>query len=840
MVSTILDPREPKTEWDILIISMIILHFVVFWYTSGVIRKGLTLSLFLLWRTAYNLGIGSALYEQSTHKLLVKKAQKLGLFDAERNPICYRFLRRQLSDKMSSEFDFDSSPVEYTTWLLFRRAVDLILMLDFCSYVLFAVSWSYVPVSHGFVAHGSRWILGWALILFNLWVKLDANRVVGPVGAWHWADFFFIVDADLTFDGVYELCMHPMYSLGYIGYYGISLLACSYSVLFVSIAAHISQFAFLYLVEEPHISKTYSPRNPVQIKSRSEKAKELMSTEHAFDCADASGQVVESFDHVNSKIKPDRVIRRTFDPHRAIDLTQALVFMIGAIFAIFTPQDGSYRSFAIFQAFLWRALHSAVLIITLNGQSETKQWTKHFLKFGESPKKAWQEWKRIYTLSLTVMHTTFVIAVWKCYSIPVDWHYSTVTLRHVLGVALIAMHIWTSVSIYNVLGDFGWYFGDFFVEDRTSGLKYTGVYRYLNNPERIVYSFWGLALLANSSAVMLLAIEAQFLNLVFLTFIERPHMIKLYGSQVRKEAGFTRSLKSMPIVDHPQVKRKVKEIEGSFDRVLEVAIDSVQTYLAHARPHLNRAVEETKLRISRYQNSLTFTRVEDKLDLNPEYYSLNLKKSSAGQTYGLGEPIQVEWKAPAGHSIHDWIGVYKITDNVSTDITRVSSKGRWSAVHAAGFEDHNDNVISESTYAGTVEFRGNTVPWANGCYEFRYHHGGKHNVMSISQPFEIQVEANTETNYYKVEQDLLQLVRQVLASEKGTELPTAPDDEIVFADDAEKCASRIAYGINKRYGIEFAWQLLASDSSVRKYTAMIAKSKRILAPFISHDHKKDD
>lgn len=39
--------------------------------------------------------------------------------------------------------------------------------------------------------------------------------------------------------------------------------------------------------------------------------------------------------------------------------------------------------------------------------------------------------------------------------------------------------------------------------------------------------------------------------------------------------------------------------------------------------------------------------------------------------------------------------------------------------------------------AGEVLFRGDQLPWQAGQYELRYHHDGKHNVMSRVAPIEI-------------------------------------------------------------------------------------------------------
>ena len=63
-----------------------------------------------------------------------------------------------------------------------------------------------------FIKISFRWIGGFTLIAFNLWVKTEAHHVVKDYG-WYWGDCFFQRGA-LVFDGVFELAPHPMYSVG--------------------------------------------------------------------------------------------------------------------------------------------------------------------------------------------------------------------------------------------------------------------------------------------------------------------------------------------------------------------------------------------------------------------------------------------------------------------------------------------------------------------------------------------------------------------------------------------------------------------------------------------------
>ena len=65
-------------------------------------------------------------------------------------------------------------------WILFRHSVDVILLNDFLSYLLFTLTYLTFPgpPSHSITFHALRWIGGVLMLLFNLWVKVDAHKIV--------------------------------------------------------------------------------------------------------------------------------------------------------------------------------------------------------------------------------------------------------------------------------------------------------------------------------------------------------------------------------------------------------------------------------------------------------------------------------------------------------------------------------------------------------------------------------------------------------------------------------------------------------------------------------------
>ena len=183
MVSTLLFPSTPKKAIDLFILALLAAQISLYFVLPTVLRTPVLLVLFLFWRGSYNYGLGYLLDAQSKHGQLVHWAKKYAIFDAEKSPTLYSYLRSDIESKVqdevkSGDYKFDEAPIEYNTWLVFRRLVDLILMSDFVTYVLMAVSCAHQPENEEWYLTAGRWLGGIVLFLFNLWVKLDAHRVV--------------------------------------------------------------------------------------------------------------------------------------------------------------------------------------------------------------------------------------------------------------------------------------------------------------------------------------------------------------------------------------------------------------------------------------------------------------------------------------------------------------------------------------------------------------------------------------------------------------------------------------------------------------------------------------
>ncbi|KAK2066967.1 hypothetical protein P8C59_000742 [Phyllachora maydis] len=897
MVSQLLDPRQRKNASDMIVLAILGLHILAAWLLPGDWKHSVFATVFLFWRASYNIGIGYLLKVQSDRKQLVAWASRWKLFEtpaSEKKPRPWlsRVLKSELEAKIEADYKFEEAPIEYNTWLVFRRLVDLILMCDFVSYCLFAVICGHRPEGEGFSVAVGRWACGIALVGFNLWVKLDAHRVVKDY-AWYWGDFFYRIDQDLTFDGVFEMAPHPMYSIGYAGYYGISMMAASYDVLFISIAAHAAQFAFLVLVEDPHIEKIYNPPAP-RLQSD--------STMPESKLTDTKGDVPAKTPGPKDSPVPvhEYLGLKNVDFFRTTDYSLILILGYFAATTLITPSSPVYQALFVAHALAWRLWYNVGLGIILSRQSQDKIFTRHFLKFGESPGEAWRQWKGLYHISLTLCHASFIAASWKMYTAPDDWNNGWVLLKHVLGVGLIALQMWTAASILDSLGEFGWFFGDFFFENNRKP-TYTSIYRYLNNPERVfgTAALWGTALMTFRRATFVMALVGHLLTLGFISYVEKPHMQKIYGRNLRREAGLTKFIKrSLP----PPVKGWQENLDKYLDDTKHMLDEFVDAAGARLAAGSSLMYQDYISMFNTYTARLTISRIApDLAGLDPKDYSVTLEgelleanveratgkeglvarvpKDVKTKVYEYGTPIKVKWTAPAKHSRKDWVGLYMVTDNRSREVTEVPSLGRWvptcpgafgadndvsilasdrpvarNAQRAAAHEEDDDDDDDDgrgTLVQGEMVFEGDKLWWAQGVFEFRYHHNGSHQVLAVSEPFEVRIRRSDEEHdvaalagvgaahdgAYEaaVAELLLRVVRNCLDRDPEIAPNTVEEPFGALVERDGKYARRVVYAISRMFGIEFAPAVVPADGNVRRLAWRVCNAKQVLAPYsMSH------
>ncbi|KAK5165106.1 phosphatidylethanolamine N-methyltransferase [Saxophila tyrrhenica] len=898
MVSQLFDPTQPKNASDFAIVLSLGSMCLLFYLLPQKWRIPTFAVTTIFWRLCYNAGIGWLLHSQSHHKRLVIWAKKSKIFENPESgnqprPGLYKFLKREMEAKIPKDYKFEDAPLEYNTWLLFRRVVDLILMSDFTSYCLFALACGGLPEGEKLPMTIARWIGGWLLVAFNLWVKLDAHRVVKDF-AWYWGDFFYLIDQELTFDGVFELAPHPMYSVGYAGYYGISMMAASYNVLFISIFAHALQMVFLSIVESPHIEKTYNTPPPIKRPDSPTETPIEQQVRPQYKSRLMSSGNINEYPPITSSGKPSQVHNllgwQNIDLHRVTDVSVIVMQLLMYTLAILSPPTRTWQAFFVGSAIIWRLWFSIGIGILLDRQSTQKAWTRHFVKYGESAEEAWRQWKGIYHITTIMCYTSFVCAAWKMYGLPEDWTYGMSTLRHVIGVALMALQIWTTTEIYESLGEFGWFFGDFFF-DEAPKLNYSGIYRFLNNPERTIglAGVWGAAIITWSKAIFFLALLSHGLTLCFIQFVERPHMQKLYRQSIRETSGVSKNLQT--VIPSP-----IQKWSGSVDRALDESFGFVEDLLDAARPKLtkgfNHFVKDSRSLFKQFPARISIKRLAPDLEgYDPDDYSLQIDMTQPGISSGeqahsgregqdgqfpqkrkdsfrrlvveYGAPIKVKWTGPLNHSKSDWIGLYMVADNASREITKVSSQGRWIATNKERLNYGNadtgilvsDQRVSgqqrtdgetKDFLSGEVEFSGDKLWWTSGVFEFRYHHDGKYNVMAISLPFEIRIphfpsdaqentieefDFSTPVSRSAVEDSLLPVVQNCFDRDPDVAPRTVDEHFGPTLEREGKYAMRVVYAVSRMFGIEFAPEVVQADGTVRNLSWRICGAKKVLAPY---------
>lgn len=835
MVKTLFDPMVRKSYCEMIILLILAANGLVFWLiNNNTLRIETFIGLYIFWRLSYNFGIGYLLNVQSNHHRLVKWARKAQVFK-KNGSLVSRLAEKEIKSQMGPEYDVQKYPIEFNTWLLFRKVVDLILMLDFTTFICLVVVCA-IKKDYQFINTdqqevwliSTRLILGTVLILFNLWVKVNAHNTIKDY-AWYWGDFFFrqINNEDLIFDGVFEMVPHPMYSVGYVGYYGFAIISKSYTILTVAIFGHFLQMIFLHYIENPHIDKIYGPSgNEADI----EMLLKLKDLRH-FD-----------------NIKP-LVGLLNFTWLRASDMTNLIMvgtysftipYLASLVDTVRVGETGVNPGTILFiLTIVIKVFESLSINILLILQSYYKTFTKWYLSNDISVEKTLNNWSIMYNSLISLTYSSFFGLNFYHVLIGLEsdklFINSWVYLRIFLGILLVFTQVWINSSIIDLIGYFGWFYGDFFIpktSQQKAHLTKAGVYRYLNNPEQIfgVCGIMGVTLIIPSLENLICCVLWVTNNFIRINFIEKAHMIKIYGErEVMKDSGVTKTFKKHLIPGAIQ-RRLSKGSEDNSDllnqhrrksTIMAGATDSLDNFIKELK---NTNTRLTKQNILELSQNLYFENSDYKLVIK----NLNTTENNLSTAF-IGEPIEVEWKAPENHSPKDWIGLYKtVQTTYSRYKTLISSSDRWT------------QVTSDS---GSYVFEGEKLFWEEGIYEFRYHLDGKHDVAYISEPFEltsanIEVPPSTEGSIVLANELKAKVFDRAIVGFGSIDSPI--DSAVQKSGSIIQTYNRLAYVISKSTGIHInAKVFLYADNedelTVHKLSLKLINIRKVLDD-LSHAH----
>jgi phosphatidylethanolamine N-methyltransferase len=275
--------------------------------------------------------------------------------------------------------------------------------------------------------------------------------------------------------------------------------------------------AFLFFVEEPHIKRTYGSGQSLD-----------------------RGKMKVLYDPKSGWFpdKKDNIFLADVDLFRSGDMAVVL-FSAYALLLAFLPTAPVW---SLAQVGFWRTFHWGALGTILWAQSKWGSWNNHFTARGRTIYEAFGHWKNTYNMSLTLNLVSFVAASIR-YSL-IDWDNSNlISPRWIaclaVGGVLIALSVWSFLSTWEAVGEFGWFYGDFFVppENFRTQLCYTGIYRFLNNPDAVTgyAGQYGAAIISQRWEIFIVAVASHVMNMIFLQLVrkwrvaEKHHSLGMVG-----------------------------------------------------------------------------------------------------------------------------------------------------------------------------------------------------------------------------------------------------------------------------------------------------------------------
>ena len=150
---------------------------------------------------------------------------------------------------------------------------------------------------------------------------------------------------------------------------------------------------------------------------------------------------------------------------------------------------------------------------------------------------SWLAFRLLVDIVLAIDVGTFLLVFLRQM---IDGYYSehglmgdTAILRVVGAVLLIGVNIWTKYDALARIKDYAWYWGDFFFfVVSNQELQFGGVFDLVPHPMYTIgyVLLYGLALIAASYTLFVVAALGHACQMLFLFIVEEPHMEKIYGS----------------------------------------------------------------------------------------------------------------------------------------------------------------------------------------------------------------------------------------------------------------------------------------------------------------------